>query len=547
MGVLIIIRDFFKYNYEELGENDRQYDDIDIENCCGVTAKYIPLPSDCGNPYIEALPLPRSNDELNLAATKELENYNHDEEIKKPVYQQILSILKLRELRFPLPMNFELEQNCYNVLVLSYRARKMFRDEDISLAYEASNKHQATDGILIGQDADAANAGITMLGYSGCGKSSALKTLFSNYPQFIIHEGQGLNRYPQIVYLVVQCPPHSNFRGLYKNIGRAIDRALGNVRPVYEKELDAGYRGNLSQFTDKVRALIEQFSIGIIIFDEIQNLDFNTSLENSFESILELINQTKVAFGVVGTEDAYRMLFAGNLRQSRRLGTEIHADKYCQDKKLFSIIVNKLFSYQWFDELVKPTNDIIDALYTCSHGIIDQLIGIYIFMNIDYVRAKKKAIIDSDYVYKTAARHYTGMQSIFSDKTFLDKESLLSKMRQKASDELNSILAEERSKSAEEATIKALTKEDSIKKQQFKEFTTNQILQHCQSFSKKEIEQAVNKFLLTERGKELLEENAQQEFTNQVYTKLMDKAKKANNANPERKMTEMKNFILSNG
>ena len=165
----------------------------------------------------------------------------------------------------------------------------MFRDEggDISLGYEAHNQKHQADGVLIGNDAAATNAGITMLGYSGCGKSSALETLFRNYPQYIIHKGKGMTTYPQIVYLVVQCPPHSNFRGLYKNIGVAIDRALGNVKPVYENELDAGKRGTLSVYTDRVRQLIEKFAIGIIIFDEIQHIHFDATLENSFESVVD--------------------------------------------------------------------------------------------------------------------------------------------------------------------------------------------------------------------------------------------------------------------
>ena len=274
----------------------------------------------------------------------------------------------LRRVRFPLPMNYELENAVYIALVNSYRVRRMLRDKngDIRLPYESGNVSHCSDGLLVGKDAAAANAGITMIGYSGCGKSSALETVFANYPQYIIHRGEGMTTYPQIVYLVVQCPPHSNFRGLFKNIGVAIDRALGNVKPVYAKELDAGKSGNLARFTDKVRELIEQFAIGMIVFDEIQHLNFDSTLENSFESILELTNQTKVAFGVVGTEDAYDKIFADNLRQARRLGAEIHADRYCKNKDLFCHIVRNLFKYQWFDTIVEPTQELI----CCSRAVL---------------------------------------------------------------------------------------------------------------------------------------------------------------------------------
>ena len=390
------------YDYWETKDDEGQYGDIDFSNIIGgVPARYVKRESDKGNPYIEALPRPRTQLELGLACYKGIAGYDRTAELEKTRLDKMLSILRLRDIRYPLPMSFELEEDVYAALVMSYRARRVFRDPggDISLSYEARNTTCRTDGLLIGNDAAAANAGITMLGYSGCGKSSALEMLFSNYPQYIVHKGEGLTRYPQIVYLVVQCPPHSSFRGLYKNIGVAIDRALGNVIPVYAKELDPGERGNLARYNDKVRELIEKFAIGIIIFDEVQHLHFDASLENSFESILELCNQTKVAFGIVGTEDAYSKIFAGNLRQSRRLGPEIHADRYCKDKGLFTNLVLKLFQYQWFDSLVAPTEELVNALYNCTKGIIDQLIGLFMFMNLDYMNATRKPTIDAKYVY----------------------------------------------------------------------------------------------------------------------------------------------------
>ena len=45
--------------------------------------------------------------------------------------------------------------------------------------------------------------------------------------------------------------------------------------------------------------------------DEIQLIDFNSTKENSFESLLLLTNETKVAFVVIGTEDAYEKMFKG--------------------------------------------------------------------------------------------------------------------------------------------------------------------------------------------------------------------------------------------
>ena len=519
------VSSFIDYKYDTLDDNSRQYDEIDYLSVKGVRARYVNYSSDTGNPYIEALPRPRTQSELDIASRRGIPGFNHAEEIKKQTYEKILSILKLREVRFPLPINYELEDEVFNAIVLSYRARQMFRDErgDIRIEYESGNTEHHTDGVLVGNDAAATNAGITIIGYSGCGKSSSLETLFRNYPQYIVHKGKGMTTYPQIVYLVVQCPPHSNFRGLYKNIGIAIDRALGNVKPVYAIELDAGNRGNLSVYNDKVRYLIEKFAIGIIIFDEIQHIHFDTTLENSFESILELSNQTKVAFGVVGTEDSYGKIFSGNLRQARRLGAEIHADLYCANKLLFKYNVRQLFKYQWFNKLVEPDEEIIDTLYECTKGIIDQLVGVYMYMNIDYVRAERKPKINADYVRRTIERHYPGMMELLTDLKNPKTEAQRAKAVKEANDEMQRIAQEEKRKAAEKAVLEANKDPDAEQIVELKEFVVSRIMELDDRFKASTIENMVDKVLGSKEGKKKAGDNIA--FMRLAYKKLLDSGK----------------------
>lgn len=516
---------FIDYEYETLDDNSRQYDDIDYLSMKGVRAKYVNYSSDTGNPYVEALPRPRTQSELGIACRRGIPGFSHAAEIKKQTYEKILDILKLREVRFPLPVNYELEDEVFTAIVLSYRARQMFRDErgDIRIEYQSRNSEHHTDGVLVGNDAAATNAGITLIGYSGCGKSSALETLFRNYPQYIIHKGKGMTTYPQIVYLVVQCPPHSNFRGLYKNIGIAIDRALGNIKPVYAIELDAGNRGNLSIYNDRVRYLIEKFAIGIIIFDEIQHIHFDATLENSFESILELSNQTKVAFGVVGTEDSYGKIFSGNLRQARRLGAEIHADLYCANRRLFEYNARQLFKYQWFNNLVEPDNEIIDTLFECTKGIIDQLVGVYMYMNIDYVRAERKPKINADYVRRTIERHYPGMMELLSDLKNPKTEAQRAKAVKEANDEMQRIAQEEKRKAAEKATMEANQAPDADQIVELKEFVVSRIMELDERYNPSTIENMVDKVLGSKEGKEKAGDNIA--FMRLVYKRFQDTGK----------------------
>ena len=137
---------------------------------------------------------------------------------------------------------------------------------------------------------------------------NSLKQLFDNIPQVIMHHPDSGTSIPQITYLVVSCMPNSNFSTLYRQIGEAIDNALGNPEPIYEVMINKKCK-SLADKQLKVCQLIEMFSVGTIVLDEIQLIDFNTNRENSYEGLLGIVNKTKVALSVVGTDEAYKKLF----------------------------------------------------------------------------------------------------------------------------------------------------------------------------------------------------------------------------------------------
>ena len=251
-----------------------------------------------------------------------------------------------------------------------------------------------------------------------------------------------------------------------------------------------------------MRTLIEKFAIGLIIFDEIQHIHFDVTLENSFESILELSNKTKVAFGVVGTEDAYDKIFSGNLRQSRRLGAEIHADIYCKNRELFDYNVKQLFNYQWFNKLVEPDKEIIDKLYDCTKGIIDQLIGLYMYMNIDYVRAQRKPKVNADYVQRTMERHYPGVMGLLSNLKDPKVEVERAKLAKQANDDMQQIAQEEKRKAAEKAALNANKAPDAERIVELKQFVVSRIMEIDDRFNASTIENMVDKVLVSKEGKE---------------------------------------------
>ena len=224
----------FNYKYVPCEENESQYEDYDLENYNIVEARYIKAKEemDRGNPFIEALPFPRGEEDVRSAYTKQLLTYDFDRVKNMTKLEKMIAVGTLRQIRFPLTYHKSLEYEFYTALLTSYRARKITPTKNRPVEYIFENEEQETNHIVYGNSSDSTNAGFSLIGYSGCGKSSSIQTLLSHYPQVIMHQEDELTRYPQIVYIVVNCIPNSNFSALYEGIGEAIHRALGNPSPV---------------------------------------------------------------------------------------------------------------------------------------------------------------------------------------------------------------------------------------------------------------------------------------------------------------------------
>lgn len=405
----------FEYEYANINGFESQYGERIFESGVPVEAIYVhsKVESDRGNPFIEALPLPRVGQEANCAYEKGIENYNMDDAMKLSIDDKMLRLDSLRNIRFALPFHKDLEIRFYNALLVSYRMREFVFINRQGLKRKGEDEDIVQAGQVLGNPADAANAGFSLIGYSGCGKSTAINTMLSRYPQVIVHKVGDEGYFTQIVYLVVNCVANSNFSALYEGIGAAIDRALGNSQPTYAREIAKTV--TLGRKAEKIKGFIDKFGIGAIIFDEIQLIDFNSARENSFDSLLTLVNRTKLSLIVVGTEDAKSKMFK-ELRTARRVGPVISGDLYCGNRRFFEVLVKSLFKYQWFNEPVYATDDIIDALYDATKGVIDQLISVYTAMHYEYLtRGGKHVKVDADFIRKVAQKYYPEMHSILKN------------------------------------------------------------------------------------------------------------------------------------
>lgn len=411
-GVILMKICRWKYEYQDIEDNQNQYTIEECKRNGFVDAKYIKSTNrkSNGNPFIEALPRPRNMKHSSpyfrpIAPVDYLKFKDLTTEEKKE------EVLYLKELRLPLSFQKELEFVNYDVMTNSYSLRNIYYWSSYVFNETIEQKNFELQTKLKGQVADSAPSGFSLLGESGCGKSTAIKELFNNMPQLIAHHPKEGMVIPQITYIVVACVPNSNFRLLYTQIGEAIDFVLGNAEPCYERLISK--QRNLGDMQMKVCELIEKFSIGTIVLDEIQLVNFKSNRENTYEALLSIVNKTKVALSVVGTEDAYNLLFS-KLRNARRSGEYINASAYTQNKAYFSKLTWILFKWQWFDEKVEWTQELSDTLFDCSKGLINQLIWIYKWMNLEYIEAKangQNVVVDCDYIRNINNKHFMHLKS----------------------------------------------------------------------------------------------------------------------------------------
>ncbi len=357
------------------------------------------ISSDKGNLMIMALPEPISNlNDIIATYTKGLPSYSYARDVQLPRMERRFLVPQLRSLRIYLPFESTLEMEFYNALTASYRLRELSR-VDAVVPYTK----------LVSPTGAATNAGFALLGYSGCGKSSAIALLASHYPQVIKHHLPDGTVLSQILYIVVSCNSTHNFSELYGSIGREIDKALH--LDIYENMINKTQ--SLGKKKNKVIELIERFAIGICILDEIQQLSFSETNTNTYESLLTIANTTKIAMGAVGTEDGYAKMFSV-LRTARRLGREIPAVAYCDNLNYFIFVMKRLFEYQWLDKPLALTEEIVDVFYRETHGIIDQAVSLWIAVQDEYLQKKKHFTITAKFVSSVFTKRYPHMRELLS-------------------------------------------------------------------------------------------------------------------------------------
>ena len=324
------------------------------------------------NPFIEALPeLLSQNDVVEKLAVYP---YYHTEERALDSQYRIHIVQRLFGCFQPLPIHLDLESKISRVIRQGYIARNIFNREYVSNSYRSTS------------------AGFTIIGVSGMGKTTAINRILNLYPQVILHSEyrqKELSMY-QLVYLKLDCPHDGSIKGLCLEFFNKVDLIVGTD---YYNKFGSG-KLSTDNMLVAMGNIAKSIAIGLIIIDEIQHLSLSKSggSDKMLNFFVTLVNTVGVPVVLIGTPKAMSIL-QSEFRQARRGSGQgdMVWERLNKDMN-WELLINAIWEYQWTKRPISLTDNIKNALYEESQGIVDVVVKLYVLSQTKAIMSGKEEI-----------------------------------------------------------------------------------------------------------------------------------------------------------
>lgn len=334
-----------------------------------------------GNPLIEALPAILENDEEVIDAFYNIPFVNDDEKRLSPRLKSHI-LWRIKSLLQPLPIHIRLESTVSILIRNSYKSRNPL-DSQYKQKIQVLNKLKEIDNVTV-EDIENAYRGFTttadcalITGISGAGKTTALTSILSTYPQVIRHKkykGRPLTM-TQIVWLKVDCPYDGNFTTLCRYIFGEIDKLTGE-----RWQQKYGYLTHSpSTMIMHLTTLLTNYNVGILVIDEIQHLGkLKDDGKNMLDFFVTLVNMFSVPIVFIGTDSA-KNLFQKTFRLARRIesGGYFHMGPLEQESFEWKTLLESLWEFNVLEEETKLDENIQNVFYNECQGVIGLAVLLY--------------------------------------------------------------------------------------------------------------------------------------------------------------------------
>lgn len=218
-------------------------------------------------------------------------------------------------------------------------------------------------------------------GHSGMGKSTLVDRILASLGQQIYHH-TAFNNLPfpecQILWLRRNVPEHCTVKTLCSSFGDYTDRILGTS--LYERLFNSARRDHRDQLIIEIRKIITNHHVGLLVFDEFQNLSLmGVGAEKIIALLVNLRDELGIPILVIGTYSALHLL-ERNLSTARRLAEGGYYDLQrptSADNEGWQQLCRIAWPYQWVQNPLNYNEEIGDALYEVSQGITGIMLSVF--------------------------------------------------------------------------------------------------------------------------------------------------------------------------
>ncbi|QZA82264.1 AAA family ATPase [Deefgea piscis] len=344
-----------------------------------VTAQYLEqrIPQYRGNPLIEALPPTIDEREFlkSLLCVPEFDVQQREWTIAERM--QMLG--QLGSFMMPLNRHVQLAQAIEMLIKQGYVGRAPRTAEFNAKLRKIYDLQQAGQSFSQSAGQITAQLSAAFLGMPGMGKTTTIKRILARYPEVIFHPE--LNFY-QVPYLMVETPyDGASVKGLAESIFRKLDNLFPDAN--YGKTYGGNTRSGAETLMNHAARLIHMHGVGVLIVDEIQNLENSPKNRQALMTLLvSASNELGVPIIFVGTNKAKNLLSL-DFRQARRstgMGS-VFWDSLVrgghETPSEWEDFIRILWRYQWVKEPLQITSQLADLMYFHSQGIIDVAIKLF--------------------------------------------------------------------------------------------------------------------------------------------------------------------------
>lgn len=319
-----------------------------------------------GNPLIEAMPPILSEEEAatRLAAIPPMP----EEERALPKEVRLHCVNRLAHLVQPLPIHLELEAAVSSVLRGGYVGRNPMETGTWRHLHALAARNSS--GAMFNSTAST----FSLVGLSGMGKTTALKSVLRLYPQVIRHTRYDRRDFihTQIVWLKLECPFDGSLSGLCRAFFQAVDMALGD-------DAHAKYYMSNKRITDLIQGMEQVAStyfVGALFIDELQHLRSAKTggKDNMLNFFVNLVNSIGIPVVFIGTNSMIE-LFSDILRNARRVSGQGLFDfkQPSPDDASWQLLLDAMWQYQWVKQPASLSENLKQRIYDLTQGVTDFL------------------------------------------------------------------------------------------------------------------------------------------------------------------------------